>query len=634
MSENVRQVSIQKLLADIVAAEVHIHNFGELETKVVLQLLIDFSTLFQNVSVYPDHNQTRHNADALYTRMAALLSLWLSTEDIQFTQAQLFELVLCKSIINSIFYSSGFRGTDHLPNYLSTINEDGTATIHQNKLVALLIVLHIDDLSHEFLSAARKLPANYYLVLLMGWLNCKTALTARGEEIRSELVNDSELLLRLDSNQRFLDGIMNVWMLSTYYVSKNKYVLKKNINQMLSRYMDKNFGTFQVRQNFIKSKAKPKLLIIHERLTAGHAMFRCYEHYFNELNNYFDIVSMVQNEYVDDAGRALFNQTIEIGTTIDFSQILKEVQRINPDVVYYPSLGMCRWTVMLANIRLATVQVAGCGHPDSSYIDAIDYLWSCELPNEGYNQLSEICLADDLIEFRNTSYPGFNVSEYLNHEKGTDVIHLAINCSSMKLNSRFLIVLKNIIEQTNRKVQLHFFPAVTGFDFDFMEQALLKLFPAAKVYPSMPYADFMKRLSQCHISLAPFPFGNTNSTVDALLLELPVVAMNGSSPYSVTDQLVLHKVGLEKNVCNTESQYIELACRLIDDPVFLKASVENIKTAQVAEKIFVEKPNNIDASFATLLLKVVEQHKTIKKSGKKVISFKDVEMLNTSTNRQ
>jgi hypothetical protein len=630
MSEEKTVLSLESFLNDLASSEVYIHNHGELATAKVINLLVDFSKLFKESSPYPDSNNRQDVADALYTRMATLLSLWLSTEDIHFTAPQLFEFVLCKPIVNAIFYASGFRGTGHLVNYLSTMEENGTSVIHQNKLIAMLAVLHIDDLSTDYLQAAKRLHANYYLVLMMGWLNCSTALTTLGELNRQELVKDSKLLLSLESNMRFLDGIMNSWMNCTYFVCDNKTELKKNLNKMLAVYVARNFAKLKPRTNLIARSDKPRMLIIHERLTSGHAMFRCYKPHFQGLEDYFEVHSMVQDDLVDQGGLDLFKHTVQVTDPTDIGKIIKAVNEINPDIIYYPSLGMCRWTVILANIRLAKVQLMSYGHPDSSYSDCIDYVWSCPLPAESARYISEICLSDDAVKFSSVPHPEFDFSIPVKTDKSRDVIHIAVNCSIMKLNCEFMQMLVRLHEKYGNKVKFHFFPSARGFNADYIKNAIKRYIPSAVVYQPMGYKEFIDILRDCHLSLAPFPFGNTNSTVDALLLGLPVVARYGVAPYANTDQQVLNVAGLEQFLCHTDEQYFELASQLISDAEFFNAAVASIVSAEVPSKIFSSEQAMTKPQLPELLSLIYKKHNKIKHSGKRMIDRKDLAELELS----
>jgi predicted O-linked N-acetylglucosamine transferase (SPINDLY family) len=45
----------------------------------------------------------------------------------------------------------------------------------------------------------------------------------------------------------------------------------------------------------------------------------------------------------------------------------------NPDIIYYPSIGMAIWVIAMASLRLAPIQVMTYGHPATSNSPYIDY---------------------------------------------------------------------------------------------------------------------------------------------------------------------------------------------------------------------------------------------------------------------
>ncbi len=62
----------------------------------------------------------------------------------------------------------------------------------------------------------------------------------------------------------------------------------------------------------------------------------------------------------------------------DFRLAREEISHIEPDVIYYPDIGMEPFSYYLAHSRLAPVQCAGWGHADTTGIKNIDYYVSSE----------------------------------------------------------------------------------------------------------------------------------------------------------------------------------------------------------------------------------------------------------------
>ncbi len=61
-------------------------------------------------------------------------------------------------------------------------------------------------------------------------------------------------------------------------------------------------------------------------------------------------------------------------------EIVRFAAGVRPDLVFWPSVGMARWGPLLANLRLAPIQLTALGHSASTFIPAMDYY----LTEQGY----------------------------------------------------------------------------------------------------------------------------------------------------------------------------------------------------------------------------------------------------------
>jgi hypothetical protein len=109
--------------------EVELHNRGELTVFEILLLMKSWAELDPQQSlVRREQGLVDYTLDKLTTRMASLLSLWVSCEDIQLNPSELSELIIYKEAFASIFMTSGFRGFAHLKTYLAIQQPNGNLT--------------------------------------------------------------------------------------------------------------------------------------------------------------------------------------------------------------------------------------------------------------------------------------------------------------------------------------------------------------------------------------------------------------------------------------------------------------------------------------------------------------------------
>ena len=141
-----------------------------------------------------------------------------------------------------------------------------------------------------------------------------------------------------------------------------------------------------------------------EYFASTHAMYRCYGPSVRALREHFDLVAVTGNRSpLDEKSAALFHQTHEIDLSM-LDDIVKGVcdlvEHLRPDVVYYPSIGMWPYTIALANMRLAPVQIMSLGHPASSRSDRIDYV----VTEQGYMG-DPSCFSERVVLLPNHSMP-------------------------------------------------------------------------------------------------------------------------------------------------------------------------------------------------------------------------------------
>ncbi len=68
--------------------------------------------------------------------------------------------------------------------------------------------------------------------------------------------------------------------------------------------------------------------------------------------------------------------------------------------------------------------------------------------------------------------------------------------------------------------------------------------PMAVVHEELPYEAYVERLAACDFFVCPFPYGNMNSIVDAVMVGLPGVCLDGPEAHAHADVGLLPPHGL------------------------------------------------------------------------------------------
>jgi hypothetical protein len=372
------------------------------------------------------------------------------------------------------------------------------------------------------------------------------------------------------------------------------------------------------------NRPKPKVVVVHERFIAAHAMFRCYAPLIRGLRNHFEVVAISEEETIDAESDDLFDHKILLPKgPKTIRSITDIVCKESPDIIYYPSLGMSHWTVLLAQLRLAPLQIMTHGHPATSMSPVIDYVYLNEIDGDLATQHSEKVLVGP----SNLSFQPH--SELPSHLPGllppsAREVRVAVNSKVMKLSPRLMDICERLCAESERPVRFSFFPGERNMLFDGLSAAIKTRLPSADVIPYVDYSQFLDEMAKCDLALAAFPFGNTNSTVDTSLLGLPTVVHCGDDSSGQTDSLVMRTAGLpEWLICRTDEEYFSTALSLINDPEKRLSAMEGLSREAIRDRLFGAAEKREDEVFAEMLWHAYLRHDQIQASEQRVFHYKE-----------
>jgi predicted O-linked N-acetylglucosamine transferase (SPINDLY family) len=246
-----------------------------------------------------------------------------------------------------------------------------------------------------------------------------------------------------------------------------------------------------------------------------------------------------------------------------------------PDVLIYPEVGMDPTTVKLASLRLAPLQAATWGHPETTGLPTVDCYFSAAalepgaaqdsyverlvaLPNLGcYLEPSAIATVEvDPGRWGLTAdqplllCPGTPFKYAPEHDRL--YVEIARRLGPCQL-CFFICGNTALSEKLRRRLQHAFTQA--GLAFDRHVRFLPWLVPA-EFYALMRHADAM---------LDTVGFSGFNTAQQALECALPVVAWEGRFLRGRLASGMLRHLGLDELVASDEAQYMELAVALAVD---------------------------------------------------------------------
>ena len=246
-----------------------------------------------------------------------------------------------------------------------------------------------------------------------------------------------------------------------------------------------------------------------------------------------------------------------------------------PDILVYPEVGMDPLTLKLASMRLAPVQIASWGHPETTGLPTIDHFISAEdlepeQANENYTeQLS-------LLPHLGCCYPSRRIEPV-----SPDLSRLGIDApvsilvcpgTPFKYAPRHDRVFAEIASRLD-SCRFVFFTYRVPELSDKLRHRLRAVFAshgldAEKFIAFIPWqtpAEFRGLMGRAHVFLDSIGFSGFNTAMEAVECALPIVTREGRFMRGRFASGILKRMGMHELVAKTEEDYVDLAVRICRD---------------------------------------------------------------------
>lgn len=267
------------------------------------------------------------------------------------------------------------------------------------------------------------------------------------------------------------------------------------------------------------------------------------------------------------------------------------IAKQNLDVLLYPEIGMDTTSKALACLRLAPVQIASWGHPETTGMPTIDFYLSAKLLEP---ENAESFYSEALIQLP-------NLGTYVEKEDVTsiapDLANLGISpslpillCagSPSKYSPRHDSVFTEIAQKLGQ-CQLVFF----GFDENLtalLKERLQTVFAHARLdasqflcfIPFLKKEEFYGLMQKADLYLDTVGFSGFNTAMQALMCGLPVITIEGARMRGRLASAILNRIELQDLICPSESAYIELVVELIQNQPLLNSYKDKIAKSKTA----------------------------------------------------
>lgn len=508
--------------------------------------------------------------ELIFTRIASAIGSMLSDPLFGMSYEGFCRLMIDHATLHSIFKISVFGSMDHIMWMFGQRDIENPTRVSFPSEAAIqkfLLCWSLDSKVDIDLDAISKFLPGWAAAAMIAYLAIGGIHTERAYQRKLELMRKLHLIENVQLPETLIGAMGDVYMHCSYTDAPDKHDIKKVLNHQWRSLVDSKISSSgcTLKERFqLEEKERPTIVIPLEWFGSHHAMYRCYAPSIRQLRQRFKIVGVARSQEIDDEAKLVFDEFVTIPSDGDVS-IYKMADAIlghAPDIVYYPSIGMAAWWVALSNYRLAPIQIMTPGHPATSHSRCIDYILS-EGDLFGDESLySEKCVPLPVGSVRYMQRAGLEPEKLV--KPMDDVIRLAIPCMVMKLIPPFLAALKRIHENQESRVEFHFMPNQVGSNHHLVTKELQAWIPGSYVHHRMEYQPYMEALARCDLVLSTFPFGGTNSTIDAFLCGVPVLTLEGNEIHAKSDASMMRRVGLpEWLITHSVDEYVAAALKFI-----------------------------------------------------------------------
>ncbi len=259
------------------------------------------------------------------------------------------------------------------------------------------------------------------------------------------------------------------------------------------------------------------------------------------------------------------------------------------DALIYPDIGMHPLTTQLAAQRLAPVQAASWGHPDTTGLPTIDVFLSADLleaadadryyterlvrlPHLGVcvEPLAPVAVAPDLaalglpVDGPLLLCPG----QLFKYSPEHDAVWVALARRLQSQGQGRMVFFRSprpaMTAQFERRLRQAF--ARGGADFD----------ATVSMLPTLPPEQFYGLMQHAALMLDTIGFSGFNTALQCVECGLPLVAFEGAFMRGRLASGLLRRLGLENWIASTEEDFIDKALQLTQSPALRSALSQDI----------------------------------------------------------
>ncbi|HUO13182.1 MAG TPA: hypothetical protein VMU37_10555, partial [Caulobacteraceae bacterium] len=347
-------------------------------------------------------------------------------------------------------------------------------------------------------------------------------------------------------------------------------------------------------------RTKPTIIVATENFSFGHSVHRTHSRAVKALRERFHVVGTGYASQLTAEVAPCFDEIIHYPTdgasfTETVRQLAEQIRAHDPVMVFHLGVGMSPHVIALASLRLAPVQAASFGHTATTRSPVIDFMM---LPDDFVGDPA--CFSETLALVPAAAMPyqprgDVDFKAVMAASDATRAarpagapVKIAVAASAMKLSPPFFDALARSQAAARSTLEFHLFPlGCAGLGYEELKRRLGLRLPFVVVHEEQAYPLYMERLAACDFFVCPFPYGNMNSIIDAVLVGLPGVCLDGPEAHAHADVAYFERMGFPDGLAtNSPDAYVAAIARLADDPQWLMRCREAARAVDLHKVFF------------------------------------------------
>lgn len=359
--------------------------------------------------------------------------------------------------------------------------------------------------------------------------------------------------------------------------------IKQRLNQAIR---DNSFGQgAQIKT--VTSDAK-SIAVVTAFWQQGHPVYEGFKAFVSALAPDYKLTLVYLGLNLEQVDQHLFQQVLHL-RVIDGALDIEPIRTNDFAIAYFPDVGLSAESILLANIRLAPIQIAGLGHPVSTRGAQIDYIISGA-------QVEVRSLARKNYDERLVLLPGngvvYQAPEYTRQHRPNSRTEIIINCPwpGQHLNEPLVKFLAYLHKKATKPLRFRFFPgpALHKNGMTPLRQDLARLLPSTTFEIVLGHNDNddMAILEAGDFALDAYPFGCPKTVVEHLYLRQPIVTYEGKKWANRISSQLLRQVGLAELIATNANSYVQLALKLIEDTAYREEIGDRLRNVDLEQALF------------------------------------------------